>query len=147
MQKVEIGDTVKLHYKAEFEDETICESTFNEEPVTFTIGNNEIITGLEYAVIGMDKGEQKKVQVPYENGYGPYKKDLVVTIDRQKHPYPEPEIGQMLKIVIPNENGPSHICRVIDFSDSTVTLDANHPLAGKNLIFHVELVEVEKNAN
>lgn len=147
MEKVEIGDTVKLHYEAKFEDGTICESTFNEEPVTFTTDKNEIITGLEHAVIGMNKGEQKKVKVPYENGYGPYQKDLVVTIDRQKHPYPEPEIGQMLKTVPPNENGPSYIFRVIDFSDSTITLDANHPLAGRDLIFHIELVEVEKNAN
>lgn len=144
MVKVETGDIVTIHYEAEFEDGTIFESTFDKEPLKFTTGNNDIIVGLEQAVIGMSPGLSKKVKVPYEKSFGVFQKDLVLEIDIEQHPYPEPEIGQMLKIVPPNENFPLHIYRVIDFSESTVTLDANHPLAGKDLTYYIQLIDVEK---
>lgn len=145
MVKVETGDIVTIHYEAEFEDGTIFESSFDKEPLKFTTGKNDIIVGLEQAVIGMSPGFSKKVRVPYEKGFGVFQKDLVFEIEREQHPYPEPEIGQIVKIVPPNEKLPSHIYRVIDFSESTVTLDANHPLAGKDLTYYIQLINVEKS--
>ncbi|MBE0524814.1 MAG: FKBP-type peptidyl-prolyl cis-trans isomerase [Methanosarcinales archaeon] len=144
MVKVEMGDVVKIHYEVEFEDGTIFESTLDKEPLKFTTGNNEVIVGLEQAILGMSPGLLKKVKIPYEKGFGPFQKDLVVEIGREHHPYSEPEIGQMVKIVPLNEKLPSNVYRVIDFSESTITFDANHPLAGKDLIYHIQLIDFEK---
>lgn len=143
--KVQIDDTVHVHYELELEDGTTFDSTYDREPVEFKVGNNEIIPGVDRALLAMNQGDSKRITVPYEKGFGPYRKDLVVEIDRHEHPYPEPEIGQMLKIANPAENSTQQLARVIDFSESTVTLDSNHPLAGKNLTFHIQLIKVIKD--
>ncbi|MCL7413439.1 MAG: peptidylprolyl isomerase [ANME-2 cluster archaeon] len=143
MVKVENDDTVKIHYELKLKDGTVYESTLNQEPVKFRIGNNETIIGLEQALLGLNEGESKTFKVPFEKGFGSYQRDLVVTIDRDDHPYLEPEIGQMLTMT--NPDGTLTTVKVADFSDSTVTLDANHPLAGEDLIFDIQLLEIFKN--
>lgn len=142
MVKVENNDKVTIHYILKLNDGTVYESTLNQEPVKFRIGNNVAIIGLEQALLGMNEGESKTVKVPFEKGFGSYQQDMIVEVDRENHPYPEPKIGQMLTLT--NSNGTSTIMRVADFSDSTVTLDANHPLAGKDLFFDIYVVKILK---
>jgi len=143
--KVEIQDTVQIHYKLELENGTTFESTCDREPVEFKVGHNEILPSVDRVLLDMKQGDSKKITVPYEKAFGPYRKDLVIEIDREEYPYPEPEIGQMLKIANPTENSSQQIARVIDFSESTVILDSNHLLAGKNLTFHIQIVKVIKD--
>lgn len=143
MVKVENDDTVKIHYELKLKDGTVYESTLNQEPVIFRIGNNETIIGLEQALLGLNEGESKTVKVPFEKGFGSYQRDMVAAIDREDHPYLEPEIGQML--IMANPDGTSTVVRVADFSDSKVTLDANHPLAGEDLILDIQLIEIIKD--
>jgi peptidylprolyl isomerase len=141
MAQAKPGDTVKVHYTGKLDDGTVFDSSANRDPLEFTIGSGSIIPGFERAVVGMSKGESKTEVIPTTEAYGPYQEEMVVTIDRQQMP-PEisPEVGQQLHIQQPDGNVLPVI--VTDVSDGTVTLDANHPLAGENLTFDIRLVEI-----
>ncbi|MCL6435877.1 MAG: peptidylprolyl isomerase [Leptolyngbyaceae cyanobacterium HOT.MB2.61] len=141
MAQAKHGDTVKVHYTGKLDDGTVFDSSTNREPLEFTIGAGNIIPGFEKAVVGMAQGESKTEVIPTEQAYGPYMEEMVVTIDRQQMPAEiEPEVGQQLHIQQPD--GQLLPVMVTDVSDSTVTLDANHPLAGENLTFDIQLVEI-----
>ncbi len=141
MAQAKHGDTVKVHYTGKLDDGTVFDSSANREPLEFTIGAGNIIPGFEKAVVGMAQGESKTEVIPTEQAYGPYMEEMVVTIDRQQMPAEiEPEVGQQLHIQQPD--GQLLPVMVTDVSDSTVTLDANHPLAGENLTFDIQLVEI-----
>lgn len=135
------GDTVKVHYTGKLDDGTVFDTSTNSAPLEFTIGSGSIIPGFEKAVIGMAPGESKTEQIPSENAYGPYLEDMVLTVDRQQIPAEiQPEVGQQLQLQHPSGN----IIPVVitDIASETVTLDANHPLAGENLTFDIQLVEI-----
>ncbi len=141
MAQAKHGDTVKVHYTGKLDDGTVFDSSTNREPLEFTIGAGNIIPGFEKAVVGMAQGESKTEVIPIEQAYGPYMEEMVVTIDRQQMPAEiEPQVGQQLHIQQPD--GQLLPVMVTDVSDSTVTLDANHPLAGENLTFDIQLVEI-----
>lgn len=141
MAQAQHGDTVKVHYTGKLDDGTVFDSSVDREPLEFTIGEGSIIPGFEQAVVGMAKGESKTEVIPTENAYGPYVEEMVVTIDRQQMPAEiEPEVGQQLHIQQPD--GQLVPVMVTDVSNSTVTLDANHPLAGEDLTFDIQLVEI-----
>jgi peptidylprolyl isomerase len=141
MPKAKNGDTVKINYTGKLEDGTIFDTSSDHEPIQFTIGTNQVITGLEQAVIGMDTGETKTSKIPADKAYGPHRKEMVVEVDRKEIPDNiKLEIGQHLQI--PQKNKKSIIVRVAEISEEKVTLDANHPLAGKDLTFDIELVEI-----
>lgn len=141
MAQAQHGDTVKVHYTGKLDDGTVFDSSVDREPLEFTIGEGSIIPGFEQAVVGMSKGESKTETIPTENAYGPYVEEMVVTIDRQQMPAEiEPEVGQQLHIQQPD--GQLVPVMVTDVSNSTVTLDANHPLAGEDLTFDIQLVEI-----
>jgi peptidylprolyl isomerase len=142
MAQAQHGDTVKVHYTGKLDDGTVFDSSTDREPLEFTIGSGNIIPGFEKAVVGMSQGESKTEIIPTEQAYGPYVEEMVVTIDRQQMPAEiEPEVGQQLHIQQPD--GQLLPVMITDVSDSTVTLDANHPLAGENLTFDIQLVEIE----
>ena len=106
-----------------------------------TIGEGEVIPGFEEAVVGMNPGESKKVVIPAENAYGPRHEEMVLVVDRQNLPEGvDPQVGQQYQI--PQSDGQSIVVTVTDASDSSVTLDGNHPLAGRALTFEIELLEV-----
>lgn len=135
------GDTVKVHYTGRLQDGTVFDSSQNREPLEFTIGTGMIIPGFEQAVLGMAPGESKTEIIPTEMAYGPYMEEMVLVIDRgQIPPEMDPEIGQQLQIQQPG--GQVIPVMVTDVSDASVTLDANHPLAGEELTFDIELVEI-----
>jgi len=143
MEKAKVGDTVRVEYTGKFEDGQVFDSNKGREPLEFTLGEGKIIPGFEKAVVGMEVGEEKTVKIPPEEGYGEYIEGLVADVEREKFPEDlKLEVGRQL--VIPQKNGNQLIVTITKVTDSKVTLDANHPLAGKTLIFDIKLKEIVK---
>jgi peptidylprolyl isomerase len=141
MARAKYGGTVKVHYMGKLEDGTIFDSSFEGEPLEFTIGEGQVIPGFEDAVVGMDLNETKTVKIPVDKAYGPHRDDLLVVVNRSQLPADfEPEIGMALEGRQPD--GSIVVATVIEISESSVTLDANHPLAGEDLTFEIQLVEI-----
>lgn len=144
MAKVKNGDMVRVHYTGSLEDGTVFSRT-TQEPLEFTLGKGQIIPGLEKAIIGMEPDELRTIKVNAKDAFGPRCDELVIRIDRNKLPEDlKLEIGDQLKV--PREDGQTTSVKVTSISESKVTLDANHPLSGKDLIFDIKLLEInEKN--
>lgn len=141
MAQAKLGDTVKVHYTGKLDDGTVFDSSVNYEPLEFSLGTGSVIPGFEQAVLGMNSGESKTVTIPVDQAYGPHREELVLAVDRQQFPPGlEVEVGQQLQMQ--QENGQVLPVIITDMSDTTVTLDANHPLAGEDLIFDIQLVEI-----
>jgi len=135
------GDTVRVHYIGKLENGTMFDSSINREPLQLTIGRGRIIPGLESALIGMSPGESKTTKISACNAYGPHRKEMTQVIDRNQFPnHLKAQVGQMLQDYQPD--GRIIKVMVTDVSESSVTLDANHPLAGKDLTFDIQLVEI-----
>jgi len=138
---VKNGDTVKIHYTAKLKDGNVFESSREHVPFQFTVGEGSVIPGLEKAVIGMKVGETKTVEIPPEEGFGPRHEELVFKVEKSSIPKDiEPFIGQNLQMQHPDGGYVNLI--VTDIDDESITLDANHPLAGNEIIFELELVEI-----
>jgi FKBP-type peptidyl-prolyl cis-trans isomerase 2 len=141
MSQAKHGDTVKIHYIGRLEDQTIFDTSEGKEPLQFQIGGNQVIIGFENGIIGMSLDESKTIAIPSEEAYGPYRKEMVIDVPSDQFPPNiQPEIG--LQLSLRQDDGQVVMVTVTQLSESTVTLDANHPLAGKNLIFDVQLVEI-----
>jgi len=141
MAKAKSGDRVKVHYTGSLDDGTVFDASANRPPLEFTIGEGQLIAGFEQAVIGMNPGESKKVKIPVKDAYGPHSDEMVLVADRKELPEGlDPEVGQMLQMLEPD--GGRIILRVTGVTDTSVTLDANHPLVGCDLNFDIELVEI-----
>ena len=141
MTQAKHGDNVKVHYTGRLDDGTVFDSSVEREPLEFVIGSGMIIPGFEAAVIGMAPGESKTETIETDNAYGPYREEMVLTVDRQQMPLEiEPEVGQRLQLQHPTGGVIPVI--ITDISLDTVTLDANHPLAGEDLTFDIQLVEI-----
>jgi FKBP-type peptidyl-prolyl cis-trans isomerase 2 len=135
------GDTVKVHYRGRLEDGFEFDTSVGGEPLVFIIGSGEVIQGFEEAATGMSVGELKTFTVAPDQGYGAYKDELVVEMPADS--FPEdivPEAGMTLKLV--DENGDEIPVVVVEVNEKTVTLDANHPLAGKELTFDIEVLDI-----
>lgn len=142
MQQARTGDRVRVHYKGTLDDGTVFDSSEGNEPIAFTIGAGEVIPGFERAVEGMTTGDRKTEHIDAENAYGERKDELVFTVPReQMPPGTDVSVGDMLRVGFPD--GSSAAVQVADLEPNTVTLDANHPLAGKDLNFELELVAIE----
>jgi peptidylprolyl isomerase len=141
MPQAKQGDTVKVHYTGKLDDGTVFDSSQEREPLEFTIGTGTIIPGFEQAVIGMSPGELKTEVIPNDRAYGPYREEMVLQVERQQLPTElDPAVGQQLQLQDPT--GEVIPVIITDISSSTVTLDANHPLAGEDLTFDIELVAI-----
>lgn len=142
MAQATAGDTVKVDYTGRFEDGTVFDSSENREPLEFTIGEGQVIPGFEQGVEGMAPGEEKTIAISADDAYGPHFEELVMVVDRCEFP-PEMElsVGDVLQLRQPD--GGVALARVTDLDDSNATIDANHPLAGKDLIFDVKLDAIE----
>ncbi len=141
MPQAKKGDTVKVHYTGKFNDGTVFDSSRGREPLEFQLGESQVIPGFENAVMGMETGEIKTENVAAEQGYGKHRKELVATVERHLIPeHIEPKVGQRLQV--PHTDGGTMVVTVTEVSDDAVTLDGNHPLAGKKLNFEIELVEI-----
>jgi peptidylprolyl isomerase len=141
MTQAKIGDKVKVHFTGYLEDGTVFGSTMDEEPFQFTIGEKNMLPGFENAVVGMKKGDTKKITLTPTEAYGPHKKERVFGMEKSGFP-PEIklEIGKQLRVR--KQDGEYAVVTVKHFSDDSIVLDENDPLAGKTLTFKIELVEI-----
>lgn len=139
--KAKEGDLVKVHYTGKLKDESVFDSSQDGEPLEVTLGSGQVIPGFERAVIGMSVGDSKTFEIVATEAYGSYREELVVEIDKERIPEDlTVEVGQQL--VLRQAEGPPIRVMVTDMSDQSVTLDANHPLAGEDLTFEVRLIEI-----
>ena len=137
------GDMVQVNYTGKLTDGTVFDSSVGRAPLEFTLGNDEMIPGFEKAVLGMKVGEKKTVTIPADEAYGPHYDEMVIQVPRDRiRTEAEPTIGQVLGTTGPNGEEISFIITGIS-DNGTVTLDANHPLAGKDLTFDIELLKIE----
>jgi peptidylprolyl isomerase len=135
------GDKVTVHFTGKLNDGKVFDSSREQDPIEFVVGQKAVIAGLDNAVAGMAPGEQKTVQVPSAQAYGPHLKELLVEFPRDRIPENFfPEVGQRLQVR--TSDGRTMPAVVVDANDAAVTVDANHPLAGKDLTFDIELVNV-----
>ncbi len=142
MTQAKMGDTVKVHYTGKLEDGTIFDSSLNREPLEFTLGEAEVIRGFETAVVGMNPGETKTSTVAAEEAYGPYRRERVMAVSRGQIPeHIEPQVGQRLQVNQGEQQQPM-IVTITDVSEERVVLDGNHPLAGQDLTFDIQLLEI-----
>ncbi|MEA5535534.1 peptidylprolyl isomerase [Crocosphaera sp. XPORK-15E] len=142
MVQAKLGDTVRVNYTGKLEDGTVFDSSVDRDPLEFAVGEGQVIAGFEEAVVGMNLGEAKTVTIPSDQAYGPYQEQLVMIVEEQQMP-PEldVEVGQQLQMRHPS--GQVIPVVITNVADSQVTLDANHPLAGEDLTFEIELVEIQ----
>ncbi len=141
MAEARKGDTVKVHYTGKLDDGTVFDSSEGRQPLEFQLGSGSVIPGFEEAVVGMQEGESKTTQIPAEQAYGPYHDEMLLTVPRDQFPPDlDPQVGQELQLR--QQDGQTFVVQVKDVSDGEVTLDANHPLAGEDLTFDIQLVEV-----
>lgn len=146
MQKAQSGDTVKIHYTGWLEDGSEFDSSSGGEPLQFPLGEKKVIDGVDRAVTGMSVGEKKKVEVPADEAYGPHRKELIGEVPREQFP-PEIELEEGQRLQFTNEQGQVHVFEVVSIAENSVKIDMNHPLAGKDLTFEVELVAIEDEAD
>ena len=141
MTEVTSGATVRIHYTGTLEDGTVFDSSDGRDPLEFTVGSGMIIPGLDKALPGMSVGETKKVTIAPEEAYGPRQDDALLEVPRGDIPAEIPlEVGLQLQMTGPQ--GQPVPVTVVELTEDTVTLDANHALAGQTLIFDFEVVSV-----
>lgn len=144
MRKITKGDTVKVHYTGKLEDGTIFDTSLTEgrEPLTAKLGEGTLINGFENGLFEMSVGEKKTIEIAPENAYGELNERLISEVPLEHVPE-NVKVGETLQAVAPN--GTPINVRVTDVKETTVVVDANHPLAGKKLIFELEVLEVVEN--
>lgn len=141
MSQVKPGDTVRIHYTGTLTDGTVFDSSADRDPLEFTVGSGQIIPGLDEAMPGMAVGDQKRVEIDVNQAYGPRHDDRVLEVPLEQLPPDIPrEAG--ITLAMRGEDGQEMPVRVTAVSDTTMTLDANHQLAGEDLVFEVELVAI-----
>ncbi len=141
MAEVKSGDTVAIHYTGTLQDGTTFDSSEGRDPLEFEVGSGQIIRGLDVALPGMEVGEKKVVKIASEDAYGPSNPEMRQSIPREGIPADIPlQVGVQLQMQTPD--GQAMPVTVVDVDEATVTLDANHPLAGKDLQFDIELVKI-----
>lgn len=140
MAAAKAGDTVRVHYTGRLEDGEVFDSSQGRQPIEFQLGSGQVIAGFESAVTGMEPGQSRTVTIPANEAYGPHRDENVVSVPRTQFPDDiEPSVGQQLQM---SQGGQVYRVTVTDVGDETVSLDANHPLAGRDLTFELELVEI-----
>ncbi len=142
MQQVKHGDTVKVHYHGRLTDGTTFDSSEGREPLEFEVGSGMVIGGFDSGVTGMTVGEKKTINIPAEEAYGPQQEDMFMEFPIDRFPPDmKPEVGMSLNMS--NGNGENIPVIIAEVQDKVVILDANHPLAGEDLEFDIELVVIK----
>ncbi|KAA0920419.1 FKBP-type peptidyl-prolyl cis-trans isomerase [Aquicoccus porphyridii] len=141
MSQVKKGDTVHIHYTGTLQDGSVFDSSEGRDPLSFTVGSGQIIPGLDAAMEGMSVGDTRRVEVPSDQAYGPVQEEARQAVPRADIPEEIPmEVGTQVNAQ--NQEGQVMTLTIHEITDEQVVLDANHPLAGKDLIFDVELVSI-----
>jgi FKBP-type peptidyl-prolyl cis-trans isomerase 2 len=140
MTQAQNGNRVKVHYTGKLDDGSVFDSSEGREPLEFTVGEGQVIPGFEQGVVGMEPGDSKTLNIPSDEAYGPRRPEGVFEIERSEIPPSIPlEEGMRLQA---NQGGRTVELMVVEIDESKVTLDGNHPLAGRDLTFDIQLVEV-----
>ncbi|WP_416442150.1 peptidylprolyl isomerase [Leeuwenhoekiella sp. A16] len=142
MSQVKANDTVKVHYTGKLSNGQIFDSSVDKEPLQIKLGEGQLIPGFEKGLIDMKVNEKKTVTIPQDEAYGEVRKDLFQEIPKTELP-PEinPEVG--MGLVARNPDGSERQLRVAEVKPETIVIDANHPLAGQELVFDLELVDIQ----
>ncbi|MBS1587133.1 MAG: peptidylprolyl isomerase [Bacteroidetes bacterium] len=141
MQKAKSGDKVKVHYHGKLTDGSTFDSSEGRDPLEFTVGSGQVIKGFDDAVIDMAVGEKKTVQIPVENAYGERNEDMMMEYPKTEFPADMiPEVG--MELHMSDNMGNVFPVVITEVLDEVVVLDANHPLAGEDLTFEIELVSI-----
>ncbi|MGI9369654.1 MAG: FKBP-type peptidyl-prolyl cis-trans isomerase [Ruegeria sp.] len=141
MTEIKDGDTVRIHYTGTLTDGDVFDSSEGRDPLEFVVGSGQIISGLDSALPGMTMGEKKRVEIPCVDAYGPINPGMRQSIPREGVPDDIPlDLGTQLQMQTPD--GQAVSVTIVGVDDATITLDANHPLAGKDLIFDIEIVSI-----
>ena len=142
MTAVAAGSKVKVHYTGTFDDGEVFDTSREAQPFEFEVGTGQVIPGFDKALIGMKVGDTKQVRLPEEEAYGPYNQEMVFDADpSQFEEGLTPEIGQQFQTQM--QDGPPLLLTVKSVEDGKITLDANHPMAGKALNFDLEVIEID----
>ena len=137
------GDTVQVHYTGTLTDGTLFDSSTGREPLQFKLGVGMVIKGFDDGVTGMNIGDKKQVLIPVDDAYGPKQEDLIFTFSRSDIPEDMPlEVGSQLNMHEDGNPQPVSVT-VVALSETNISVDANHPLAGQDLIFDLELIDVQ----
>ncbi len=142
MATANIGDTVRVHYTGRLDDGTVFDSSREREPLEFTVGTGQVISGFERAVEGMEVGEAREARIEADDAYGERRDDLVLDLPKEQVPE-DMEIAPGMRLELRQPDGQAVPVTVAEVGEESVTLDANHPLAGQPLTFELELVEIE----
>lgn len=138
---VKKGDKVKVEYTGTLDDGTVFDSSKGRDPLEFEVGSGQVIKGFDSAVVGMNKGEEKEVKIKAEDAYGNHNPQLVKKVPKENLPKTQdPKVGMFLMLNLPD--GQQFPAMISEVADKEVTIDLNHPLAGKNLNFKIKVVEV-----
>ena len=141
MQQVKSGDKVKVHYHGKLLNGETFDSSQGKEPLEFTVGEGQVIKGFDQGVMGMQVGDKRTVEIEVVNAYGEKNQDMVIEFPKTQFPADmKPEAG--MQLMMNNGEGQSFPVLVKEVKEETVLLDANHPLAGEDLVFDIELVEI-----
>jgi peptidylprolyl isomerase len=145
MKISENGDTVKVHYTGKLKEGDVFDSSEGREPLEFQLGSGMVIEGFNDGLIGMKEGEKKSIEIPVEKAYGPKNQDYIVEIPKDKlDNSQEFQVGMQVSFSNEQQGGQPIPVEVVAVSENTVTFDANPPLAGKDLVFDVEMVGILK---
>jgi len=135
------GDKVQVHYTGKLDDGTVFDTSTEREPLEFTLGEGQVIPGFEKAIEGMTPGQSKTAEIAAAEAYGQHYPEMVLTVPREQLPEDfSPDIGERLELR--RSDGRTFVVTVTDTGDEEITVDANHPLAGKDLTFDIELVGI-----
>ncbi|HEY4155152.1 MAG TPA: peptidylprolyl isomerase [Puia sp.] len=139
---VQSGNTIKVHYNGRLNDGTVFDSSNGRSPLEFTVGTGSVIKGFDEGVQGMQVGEKKTIEIPFLDAYGPVDPSMFIEFPRNQLPEDiQPEVG--MQLTMNNASGEQFPVEVTGVKEDSIVLNANHPLAGKDLIFDLELVEID----
>ncbi|MEY8021660.1 peptidylprolyl isomerase [Muriicola sp. SD30] len=142
MGKVKANDTIRVHYTGKLNDGQVFDSSLERDPLEVTLGQGALIPGFEKGLIDMEVDEEKTITIPKEEAYGEVRKELFQKVSRSELPEEiKPEIG--MGLVATNPDGSEQQLRVVEVEEEHIVIDANHPLAGQDLIFDLTLVEIK----
>jgi peptidylprolyl isomerase len=144
METAKSGDKVKVHYHGKLTSGETFDTSAGREPLQFEVGSGSVIKGFDEGVTGMSIGEKKTINIPFGEAYGPHNTDMVIEMPKDRFPKDmELEVG--MPLMMSDQEGQQFQVAVMEIRDKVIVLDANHPLAGKDLVFDLELVEISGN--